>query len=137
MKHFAKQNSSLCSLHVKIGIQMSNTVYTSKRKRYQFSSRKPSATKIIPYIMFITWKFIAIFLFEYTLMGILKPEFTRRNEIYDAEFRKYKILTKTVRKTQDRTSLRSRNFFLEKIMSYARHNISFARHIIYYLVRTT
>ena len=45
MKHFAKQNSSLCSLHGKINIQMYNTVYTSKRKNYQFSSKKPSARK--------------------------------------------------------------------------------------------
>ena len=30
LKHFTKQNSSPCSLHGKIGIQMNNTVYTSK-----------------------------------------------------------------------------------------------------------
>ena len=45
MKHFTKQRSSLCSLHGNIGIQMNNTVYTSKKKNYKFSSKKPSATK--------------------------------------------------------------------------------------------
>ena len=44
--HFTIQSSSLCSLHGEIGIQMNNTVYTSKeKKKYEFSSKKPSATK--------------------------------------------------------------------------------------------
>ena len=38
----------ICSLHGKIGIQMNNTVYTSKEKNYEFSSKKPSATKHSP-----------------------------------------------------------------------------------------
>ena len=42
------KNSSLCNLHGKIGIQMNNTVYTSKEKNYEFSSKKPSATKHSP-----------------------------------------------------------------------------------------
>ena len=77
MKHYTKQNSSLCSLHGKIGIQMNNTVYTSKEKNYQFSSLKPSATKV-PHLMFITWHFTTFVLFEYSLMGIEKPKFTRK-----------------------------------------------------------
>ena len=81
MKHFAKQNSSLCSLHGKIGIQMNNTVYTSKEKNYQFSSKKPSATKHSPQFNVCTLKFLAFFLFEYSIMGIVKYKFTRRNEI--------------------------------------------------------
>ena len=40
MKHFTKQSSTICSLHGKIGIQMKNTVYTSKEKNYEFSSKK-------------------------------------------------------------------------------------------------
>ena len=48
MKHFTKQNSSICSLRGKIGIQMYKTVYTPKEKNYQFSSKKPSATKHSP-----------------------------------------------------------------------------------------
>ena len=32
----------------KKGIQMNNTVYTSKEKNYEFSSKKPSATKHSP-----------------------------------------------------------------------------------------
>ena len=81
MKHFAKQNSSLCSLHGKIGIQMNNTVYTSKRKNYQFSSKKPSATKHSPLSNVSYMEIYRNFLFEYSLMGIIKPKFTRRNEI--------------------------------------------------------
>ena len=45
LKHFTKQNSSSSSLHGKIRIQIDNTVYTSKEKKLQFSSEKPSATK--------------------------------------------------------------------------------------------
>ena len=108
MKHFTKQNRSLCSLHGKIGIQMNNTVYTSKEKNYQFSSKKkPSATKHSPQSpMFITWNFIAIFLFEYSLMGIVKPKFTRRNEIW-CTILKIEDLSKNVRKTQDWMSLKA------------------------------
>ena len=32
MKHFTKQNRSLCNLNGKKGIQINNTVYTSKEK---------------------------------------------------------------------------------------------------------
>ena len=48
MKHFTKQNSSLCSLQGKIEIQMNNTVNTSKEKNYQFPSKNPPATKHNP-----------------------------------------------------------------------------------------
>ena len=81
MKHFAKHNSSLCSLHGQIGIQMNNTVYTSKEKNYEFSSKKPSATKHSPLSNVYYMEIYRNFLFEYSLMGILKPKFTRRNEI--------------------------------------------------------
>ena len=57
MKHFAKQNSSLCNLHGKIGIQMNNTVYTSKQKNYL-----PSATKHSPSNVYYI-KFYRNFLF--------------------------------------------------------------------------
>ena len=53
MKHFTKRNSSLCRLYGKIGIQINNTVYTSKEKK----------------------------LIEYSLIEIVKPKFTRRKEI--------------------------------------------------------
>ena len=81
MKHFTKQSSSLCSLHGKFGIQMNNTVYTSKEKNYEFSSKKPSATKHSPpsYVYYID--IYRNFLFQYSLIGIVKPKFTRRNEI--------------------------------------------------------
>ena len=80
MKHFTKQNSSLCSLHGKIGIQMNNTVYTSKEKNYHFFPKKPSATKHSPLSNVYYMEFYRNFLSEYSLMGIVKPKFTRRNE---------------------------------------------------------
>ena len=81
MKHFTKQSSSLCSLHGKIGIQMNNTVYTSKEKNYKFSSKKPSATKQSPPSNIYYMAFYRNFLFEYSLIGIVKPKFTKRNEM--------------------------------------------------------
>ena len=48
MKHLTKQSSSPCSMHGKKGIQMNNTVYTSKGKNYKFSSKKSSARKRSP-----------------------------------------------------------------------------------------
>ena len=81
MKHLTKQSSSLSSLRGNIGIQMNNTVYISKEKNYEFSSKKPFATKHSPHLMCIIWNFTAFFLFQYSLIGIVKPKFTRRNEM--------------------------------------------------------
>ena len=81
MKHFAKQNSSLCSLYGKKGIQMNNTVYTSKQKNDKFSSKKPSATKHSPLSNVYFMEFYRNFLFEYSLMSNAKRKFIRRNEI--------------------------------------------------------
>ena len=80
MKHFTKQSCSLCSLHGKIGIQMKNTVYTSKEKN-KFSSKKPSAKKHSSPSNVYYMAFYRNFLFQYILIGILKPKFTRRNEM--------------------------------------------------------
>ena len=52
-----------------------------KTDKYQFSSRKPSATKDSPPSNVNYMEFYCNFLFEYSLMGIVKPKFTRRNEI--------------------------------------------------------
>ena len=52
-----------------------------KEKNYKFSSKKPSATKHSPPSNVYYMKFYRIFLFEYSLIGIVKPKFTRRNEI--------------------------------------------------------
>ena len=60
---------------------MNNTVYTSKEKNYQFSSKKPYATKHSPPSNVYYMEFYRIFLFEYSLMDIVKSKFTRRNEI--------------------------------------------------------
>ena len=69
-------------LHGKKGIQMNNTVYTSKEKNYDFSSKKkPSATKHNPPSNVYYIVFYRNFLFQYSLVGIVKPKFTRRNEI--------------------------------------------------------
>ena len=61
MKHFTKQSSSLCSLHGKIGIQMNCTIYTTKEKKYQFSSKTLSASKHSPPSNVNNMEFIAIF----------------------------------------------------------------------------
>ena len=65
MKHFIKQKSYPCSLHGKIGIQMNNTVHTSKEKKYEFSSIKPSTTKHSPPSNDYDMEFYHNFLFEY------------------------------------------------------------------------
>ena len=81
MKHYKKQSSSLCSLRGKIEIQMNNTVYTSKEKNYEFSSKKHSATKHSPPSNVYYIEFYRNFLFQYNFIRIVKPKFTRRNEI--------------------------------------------------------
>ena len=60
---------------------MNNTVNTSKEKNNKFSSKKPSATKHSPLSTVYYMAFYRNFLFEYSLSGIVKPKFTRRNEI--------------------------------------------------------
>ena len=77
MKHFTKQNSSLCILHGTIGIQINNTVYTSK----QFFSKNPSATKNSTQSNVYYMEFFLNFLFEYSFIGIVNLKFTRRNEM--------------------------------------------------------
>ena len=66
---------------------MNNTVYTSKQKNDKFSSKKPSATKHSPLSNVYYMEIYRNFLFEYSLMGIVKPKFTRRNEIWCRIFR--------------------------------------------------
>ena len=61
---------------------MNNTVYTSEEKNYNFSSKKPSATKHSPPSNVYNMAFYRNFLFEYSLIGIVKPKFTRRLEIW-------------------------------------------------------
>ena len=64
---------------------MNNTVYTSKEKNYEFSSKKPSATKHSPPFNVHYIEFYRNFLFQYSLIGILNlPEEIK----YDAEFGK-------------------------------------------------
>ena len=58
-----------------------NSVYTSKEKNLQFSSKKPSATKQSPPSNVYYMEFHRNVLIKYSLIGIVKPKFTRRNEI--------------------------------------------------------
>ena len=81
MKHFTKQSNSLYSLLGEIGIQMNNTVYTSKEKNCEFSSKKPTATKHSPPSNVYFMEFYRNFLFEYCLIGIVQPKSTRKNKI--------------------------------------------------------
>ena len=61
---------------------MNNTVYTSKEKNYEFSSKKTSATKHSPPSNVYYIELYRNFLFQYSWIGIVKPKFTRRNEIW-------------------------------------------------------
>ena len=99
MKHFTKQNSSVCSLHGK-----EQYCLHIKREIYQFSSKKPSATKYSSSSNVYYMKFYCDFLFEYSLIGIVKPTFARRNEIR-CRILEIEDMSKNVRKTQDGTSL--------------------------------
>ena len=94
---------------------MNNTVYTSKEKNYEFSSKKPSATKQSPPSNIYYIEFYRNFLFQYSLIGIAQPKFTRRNEIW-CKIWEIEDLSKNVRKKQDCMSLRpSQSFpFLDK-----------------------
>ena len=51
-------------------------------KNYEFSSKKPSATKHSPPSNVYYIVFCHNCLFQYSLIGIVKPKFTRRNEIW-------------------------------------------------------
>ena len=51
---------------------MNNTVYTSKGKNYEFSSKKTSATKHSPPSNVYYMEFYRNFLFQYSLIGIVK-----------------------------------------------------------------
>ena len=78
----------------KMGIQINNTVYKTNRKN------SPSSNV---YYM----EFYRNFLIEYSLIGIVKPKFTKRNEIW-CKISEIEDLSKNVRKSQEQTSLSSR-----------------------------
>ena len=86
---------------------MNNIVYTSKQKQYQFSSKNPSATKNIPLSNVYYMDFFLNFLFHYSFIDIVKLKITRINEMW-CRILKTEDLSKKVRKTQDRTSLKSK-----------------------------
>ena len=60
---------------------MNNTVYNSKEENNQFSFKNSSATKHSPQCNAYYMEFYRNFLFEYSSIDIVKPKFTRRNEI--------------------------------------------------------
>ena len=88
MKHFIKQSSSLYSVHGKIGIQMNNTVYTSKDEIINFLLKKPSDTKHSPPTQWIIYgilsKYFNCINYTCSLICIVKPKFTctRINETW-------------------------------------------------------
>ena len=63
-------------------------------------------------------KFYRNLLFQYSLIGIVKPKFTRRNEIW-CRIWEIEDLSKNVRKKQDRTSLskKSRAKFIKDFIN--------------------
>ena len=65
----------------KKGIQMNNTVYISKEKNHEFYAKKPSATQRSPQSNVYYMEFYFTIFIEYSLIGIVKPQFTKRNEI--------------------------------------------------------
>ena len=81
MKHFTKPNTSPRNLHGKVGIQISNTVFTSKEKNQQFSSQKNLLQQNSPPSKVHDMEFYRNCLIEYSLVGIVKPKFTRRNDV--------------------------------------------------------
>ena len=88
-----------------------------KEKNYKFSSKKPSATKHSPPSNVYYMEFYRIFLFEYSLIGIVKPKFTRRNEIW-CRIWEIEDLSKNVRKKQDRTSLNCFSLFVLQYVNF-------------------
>ena len=77
MKHFTKQNSSLCILHGTIGIQINNIVYTLSI----FLKTLP-LQKIVPNLKFIIWNFFSSFYLNIVLLALYLPEEMK----CDAEF---------------------------------------------------
>ena len=81
MKHFTKQNSSLCILHGTIGIQI-KILFTHQNKiiinfLLKTLPLQKNSSKSNVYYM----EFFLNFLFEYSFIGIVKLKFTRRNEM--------------------------------------------------------
>ena len=81
MKHFTKQNSSLCSLHRKKNTNEQHCLHIKREKVLNFLLKKSSATKHSPLSNVYYMELYRNFLFRYSLMGIVKLKFTRRNEI--------------------------------------------------------
>ena len=52
-----------------------------KRKINNFFSKYLPPQNIVPYLMFIIWNLSHFLKIEYSLIGIIKPKFTRGNEI--------------------------------------------------------
>ena len=69
-----------------------------------FLLKKTSATKHCPPSYVYYMEYYRNFLFDYSLIGIVKSKFTRRNEIW-CRIWEVEDMSKNVRKEQDRTSL--------------------------------
>ena len=75
-----------------------------------FLIKKPSTTKHSPPSHVYYMEFYCNFVFHYSLIGIVKSKFFRRNEIW-CRIWEIKDLSKNVRKKQDRTSLNNYAIF--------------------------
>ena len=72
MKHSTKQNSSICCLNGKIGIQSNNTVYTSKEKINNLLLKILPPQNRFALLMFIIWNFIVFWNFESLYIACVK-----------------------------------------------------------------
>ena len=66
----------------------SNEQYCLHIKTEKLSTLYLPLQNIVP-LMFITSNFMAVFCFEYSLMGVVKPKFTRRNMMQNFGNRRY------------------------------------------------
>ena len=83
MKHFTKLRALYAAC-------MENQQYCLHFKwekfRIFFLETFEPPRNIVSHLMFIIWNFIAFFLIEYSLIGIVKPKFTRRNDYLGRKF---------------------------------------------------
>ena len=82
-------------------------LFTHQKRIFQkFSSKMPSATKLGPLFLILIHYTSYRISFEYSLIGIVKPTFTRRYKSW-CTIVKMEDLSENMRKKQDRRSLNS------------------------------
>ena len=103
MKHFTKQNSFPFSQHEQQKFKPTTLFTCQKEKKLTLFLEQPSATNHCPPSNVYHMDFYRNFVTEYSLIGMLKPLFTKRYEIR-CRILKIEDSSENVRKTQDRTS---------------------------------